>query len=229
MSGCRDCGRGTRSIHAPTCPRAGKFVMPSHCDGTLAPVQVGTGWAPTATPEGSPAPAVQPPGTVSPFGDPPRGYVPLTPAERAENARIMADVDRDAGRPYDDTGPDPYDPSGDALRTPSFGSAPVARSTDPETSHEAAASAEPSAASIRARVLDVLTDAAADGLTDEEIGEAFANLGWPGTPSGIRTRRKELTRTTGRGLSAEPPAVEDSGERRKTKAGRSTIVWRVIS
>ncbi len=53
------------------------------------------------------------------------------------------------------------------------------------------------------------------GATDEEM-----QLGIPMNPSTQRPRRIELV---------EAGLVEDSGERRKTRGGRSAIVWRVAS
>jgi len=99
---------------------------------------------------------------------------------------------------------------------------PVARRTDPQTSHAAAASARPSAGAIRAHVLEALRlagqSARLRGLTDDELLAEFERRGWPGTPSGIRTRRREL-------VDEEPAQVIDTGTTRKTATGRSAIVW----
>jgi len=99
---------------------------------------------------------------------------------------------------------------------------PVARHTDPPTSHAAAASAVPAAGAIRGHVLEALRLAGKStrlrGLTDDELLAEFARRSWPGTPSGIRTRRREL-------VDAEPPQVIDTGITRKTATGRHAIVW----
>lgn len=89
-----------------------------------------------------------------------------------------------------------------------------ARETDPETSHHAAGSVSShQAALIRTRVMSVLKDTPA---TDEAVIDAFASHGWPGSPSGIRTRRSELV---------EAGHVIDTGRHRKTRSGRDAIVW----
>ena len=96
-------------------------------------------------------------------------------------------------------------------------SVPRARNTDPETSHEAAASVKHVRDSQRA-VLAVLR--ATEGLTDIEIAQRYIRLSKnlpKQSPSGLRTRRKELVE---RGL------VEDSGDKRKLPSGRNAIVWR---
>ena len=101
----------------------------------------------------------------------------------------------------------------------------VSRRTDPATSREAAASVvDPSKGTYR-RILSLLRTFR-DGLTDEQLlDEWTCNAAvipfdaWPPiSPSGLRSRRNELTR---RGL------IVDSGERAKTRAGRRSIVWRL--
>lgn len=89
--------------------------------------------------------------------------------------------------------------------------APVARATDPATSHKAAASVV-EITEKRQAVLDVLADGS---FTDEEI---YPLLKVKMSTSGARTRRSELCKA---GL------VIDSGETRLTAAGRQTIVWRL--
>ncbi|WP_051103521.1 hypothetical protein [Terracoccus sp. 273MFTsu3.1] len=91
----------------------------------------------------------------------------------------------------------------------------VARATDPETSHEAAASVGDVRESQRF-VHSLLK--ASGGATDEALVNTTQNLGFPISPSGLRTRRSELVRL---GL------VEDSGERERLASGRRAIVWRV--
>lgn len=98
--------------------------------------------------------------------------------------------------------------------------APVARVTDPLTSHQAAASvAEPE--TMRDKVLalfEAVDSYNASGVTDEELLTLYeARFGYI-SPSGCRTRRKELV---------DLALVEDSGLVRKTKSGRNTIVWRL--
>jgi len=90
---------------------------------------------------------------------------------------------------------------------------PRARSTDPLTSHEAAASVRRIRESQQA-ILDVIV--AAGPITDEAI---FARLTVKLSPSGARTRRAELVE---RGL------VVDSGETAILPSGRRSIKWRSI-
>ena len=90
---------------------------------------------------------------------------------------------------------------------------PVARNTDPDTSHEAAAS-------VRNPGLDREKVYAALGegpMTDEEILErCHAHYATTISPSGARTRRAELVKE-GR--------VADSGVRKRLHTGRRAIVW----
>jgi len=93
---------------------------------------------------------------------------------------------------------------------------PTARPTDPATSHEAASSVR----NVRESQQLILWYLVNIGpKTDEDIYE-YAMVQKAMSPSGARTRRSELVR---QGL------VVDSGERRKTKAGRQTIVWKAVS
>lgn len=93
---------------------------------------------------------------------------------------------------------------------------------DPPTSHAAADSARPGAATIRTLVLNTLRAASRSrnlgGMTDEELVAYFDEQKLPGTPSGIRTRRREL-------VDADPPLVIDSGRHRQTITGRRATVW----
>lgn len=101
---------------------------------------------------------------------------------------------------------------------------PAARSGDPETSHEAAASVwNPS--EVQAKVLEILwadwlTDfAGGPGMTDEEIAVEYERRFYPApTPQSIRSRRAELVR---RGL------VVFAGSYRKTATGRRARRWRI--
>ncbi len=79
-----------------------------------------------------------------------------------------------------------------------------------EASREAAKSVEPSAASVRGRILWLLRRTGP--LTDEVIQFACAL-----NPSTERPRRIELVRL---GL------VEDSGQTAPTKSGRKAVLWR---
>lgn len=90
---------------------------------------------------------------------------------------------------------------------------PVARKTDPDTSHLAAEDAKRNAHTLRARCLAVLK-AHPEGLTDFALAEI---VGSQQTSAG--KRRGELVKA---GL------VEDSGEKRKAPSGSFAIVWRYI-
>ena len=103
----------------------------------------------------------------------------------------------------------------------------VSRRTDPATSREAAASVIDPSKGTYAKILAAFKtlDRYGVGFTDEQLFDVWQNqhrrLGrdWPPiSPSGLRSRRNELTR---RGL------IVDSGERAKTRAGRRSIVWRL--
>lgn len=88
---------------------------------------------------------------------------------------------------------------------------PVARRTDPDTSHYAARSMVGEAAAQRLRVLDALRRRPA-GMTCADV-DLF--IGWRETTAS--RRMPELLKL---GL------VIDSGLRRDTPSGRSAIVWR---
>lgn len=95
-----------------------------------------------------------------------------------------------------------------------------ARRTDPQTSHDAAASiaADQLRDSQRA-VLDVLRHhGPIDDHTLEGIYGMLDQLP-PQSVSGLRTRRRELVE---RGL------VADTGERVKLPSGRTAIVWKAV-
>lgn len=96
-----------------------------------------------------------------------------------------------------------------------------ARTSDPTTSHEAAASVKNLSASEDA-VLVVLKTWGA--MTDTTLIETYCDnrtrYGWPKqSDAGIRSRRKELV---DRGL------VEDSGVKEFLPTGRRSIVWRAV-
>ena len=66
---------------------------------------------------------------------------------------------------------------------------PRARQTDPSTSHEAAAGIRPEAVSLmKERILEALRSP----MTDQELIGWFSVYAYPGTDSGIRSRRSEL-------------------------------------
>lgn len=120
------------------------------------------------------------------------------PADRWHDAQPTATTTPAVNGPTD----------GDTLFAP-----PRARPTDPATSHQAAATV--AATTGRQVVLETLRAHPA-GLCDEEL---VAVVGDRLSPSGARTRRRELV---------DAGLVADSGIRRRTRAGRKTIVWRVM-
>lgn len=89
----------------------------------------------------------------------------------------------------------------------------VARLRDPETSWQAAASVAKVRAA-QALVWAVIEDQGP--MTDEALVRWTAGCL---SPSGARTRRKELT---------DLGLVEDTGHRERTEAGRQAIVWRAV-
>ena len=92
-----------------------------------------------------------------------------------------------------------------------------ARRSDPQTSHQAAASVSDLTAA-QEMVLEALR---MSPMTDEEIFQALVRVEggrMPMSTSGARTRRSELV---------DAGLVEDSGQTELTEAGRRTIVWRV--
>lgn len=97
-----------------------------------------------------------------------------------------------------------------------------ARTTDPETSFEAAASVTKVRASQEA-ILGILRDHGP--LTDEQIALVYENRVKQGadvprqSPSGLRTRRDELVKQG---------KVRDSEERGTTASGRRTIIWELV-
>lgn len=101
---------------------------------------------------------------------------------------------------------------------PLFAQPPRARRTDPDTSHEAAASVRETQRRSQEEVLYVLR--LYSRLTDERLVALYEVHARDGdvshqSPSGIRTRRKELQRA---GL------VKAHGEERAA-SGRRMIVW----
>ena len=96
-----------------------------------------------------------------------------------------------------------------------------ARRTDPVTSHQAAESVKDLRGSQRA-VLKLFHDMPAGyGMTDEDIAKHYPTKGLlQQSPSGLRTRRKELV---------DAGYLEDSGERRRMTTGRKAIVWQLAT
>lgn len=92
----------------------------------------------------------------------------------------------------------------------------VARSTDPQTSWEAARSVKDIRKSQQ-QVLQVFRRHGA--LSDEAMILRASIAGVNQSHSGLRTRRKELV-VLG--------FVRDSGRRDKTESGRFTIVWELV-
>lgn len=92
-----------------------------------------------------------------------------------------------------------------------------ARTMDPETSHAAAASL--SIEQLRASQREVYDLFLLNGdMTDEQVADVAVIRGVKQSPSGLRTRRKELV---------EGGMLEDSGRRASLRSGRSSIVWRI--
>jgi len=94
---------------------------------------------------------------------------------------------------------------------------PRARNTDPQTSHEAAASVK-DLTETKKYILKALNRP----RTDIGLGEAYRNLKFAPrvSESGLRSRRSELV-TDG--------LVRDSGERVKLESGRKAIVWERVN
>jgi hypothetical protein len=90
----------------------------------------------------------------------------------------------------------------------------LARTTDPGTSHEAAGSlVAVRITRTRQAILECLRRHP-DGLSDEQIAQHYR--GPAASPSGLRTRRSELT---------EAGLIRDSGRKTRTRSGRRTIIW----
>lgn len=92
-----------------------------------------------------------------------------------------------------------------------------ARRTDPETSHEAAASVE-NLTSKQAAVLEMLR--LYGPACDEVIYDRLWKDGYKMSPSGARTRRDELV---------DMKKVEWAGNYATMRSGRKAMVWQVIS
>ena len=90
---------------------------------------------------------------------------------------------------------------------------PKARSSDPDTSHDAADSVAKVAETQHA-ILAMLQQFGP--ATDQDIFLRLAEAGFRVAPSGARTRRKELQ---------DMGLVEWSGVKRKLRSGRQSRVW----
>ena len=89
----------------------------------------------------------------------------------------------------------------------------IARNTDPETSHEAAATVR-----VRTSQLAVYALLCHGPATDEQLAERADQMGVVMSPSGLRSRRCELVRMGW---------VCDTGRREITASGRRSIVWEI--
>lgn len=91
------------------------------------------------------------------------------------------------------------------------------RRNDPGTSFEAATQQSPEGSRVLYRAIQILLSRGPH--TDDEMMDALKAHDFPFTPSGLRTRRKEL-QVAG--------WVKDSGERRLSNAKQPSIVWELV-
>lgn len=100
---------------------------------------------------------------------------------------------------------------------------PHARTTDPVTSHEAAASVS-NLTKTQQTILDLFKRAGKPMTDNQLIGWYFwavSNIEAPrASDSGIRSRRAELTRAG---------KLRDSGARHQLPSGRNAIVWELAN
>lgn len=90
---------------------------------------------------------------------------------------------------------------------------PAARTTDPQTSHDAAASVKKLSETHRAILQELQTaQTDVDLVRAIQLRHGFALA----SESGIRSRRAELVRDG---------YVEDTGKRERLESGRMAIVW----
>lgn len=142
----------------------------------------------------------------------------MTLEETMRKAMLAQGIDPDALPPVVDE-PEPIaEPL--PMRPPiptALASRAYARSSDPGTSHAAAASIP--VGELRESQQAVLALLREVGpLTDDEILECYqGRLPWQ-SPSGLRTRRAELV---------DAGFVKDTGERRTLRSRRLAIVWAV--
>jgi hypothetical protein len=130
------------------------------------------------------------------------------PTTSAESKRALADL----GRALNDLGIKPGEPFC-VMAPPTGGTKPRARTSDPDTSHAAARSVAGKVTDSQRAVLAAIRHLGR--CTDEELVSVYDQLP-PLSPSGIRTRRKELA---DRGL------VRDTGRRTRLRSGRQAVVW----
>lgn len=98
---------------------------------------------------------------------------------------------------------------------------PIARLSDPVTSHVAAADAAHNAPTNRARALEALRQAGENGLTDFELA-AVVNV----AQTSIGVRRKELQRA---GLVEAVMGPDGRTLKRPAPSGSLAIVWRAVA
>lgn len=91
----------------------------------------------------------------------------------------------------------------------------MTRRFDPLTSFKAAASVD----LTKGQKIVMAAFRVRNNMTDEELISTVASLGLKLSPSGCRSRRKELV---------ELELLRDSGVKAKTASGRQTIVWELI-
>lgn len=91
----------------------------------------------------------------------------------------------------------------------------MTRRTDPVTSYQAAASVDLS----KGQKIVMSAFRVRNSMTDDELIAQVQRLGLKLSPSGCRSRRKELV---GMGV------LRDSGVKELTASNRSTIVWEII-
>lgn len=114
----------------------------------------------------------------------------------------------------------------EAARARIESTAPAARHTDPETSHEAARSTtNDSLTSRRLDVLRVFAHSWGGRMTQQTLVSKYEELRselhlLAQSESGIRTRCAEL-------VAHEPSFIEDSGDREQLNSGRRAIVWQL--
>lgn len=92
-----------------------------------------------------------------------------------------------------------------------------ARNSDPQTSHEAAASVE-GITETKQYILEALREP----RNDHDLIQTFRSMlsAPPATDQSIRSRRAELV---------EDGLVEDSGQRAQMPSGRYSIVWQRVA
>ena len=91
----------------------------------------------------------------------------------------------------------------------------MTRWSDPATSYEAAASVD----LTKGQKIVMLAFRSKRSMTDDELIAQVARLGLKLSPSGCRSRRKELV---------EMGLIRDSGVKEQTASHRSTIVWEIV-